>query len=1039
MKKLFIFLAAFSCLSFAQTKIDLGKQKGVVPVVNGGTGNVGQTSVSTSPSAILFGSVKTGTSSPGQNVAISNTGTNPITVSSVALSGTGAAHFNTTNICAGAANVIDAGATCVETVAYNPLTAISETAILTVATSAPVDPLNPLTVALSGTGTGSSTFPLSVNCGGTGSGTITSGETPPLINATCSAGSVSGVFTNNYASGAVVALTATSGGGSTFTTFSGCGLSTSPGNCTVSAATTVNASFNLIPQQFVVTIQGVDSGIGTVTSNVNDVLTGTPISCTSTSGVVSGKCTGTFNKDSVVTLTEAPSGSCTGGACTFVGWGGAAGCTTASTCPLTVSSNITVSADFAQPVGGGPLTLIQTIQGGTTGTNNVSGVFAFPQNAGDLTVCGVLWNDNTTTVSGLSDTKGNTYTQFSSSPKTTAVASLAVYYAFNIAVAAANANTVTAAMSASPSFRKIHCIEYSGVLTTSPLDVNVGATGTAIQLNSGNLTTTVANDLLVGFDNVASNITSTSPSFAQRILISGNDVEDRQALTAGSFSFQPMQATTSSFAAILGAFKSNGATTTQSLTIACAGAGSGTVSFLGLTTTCTAGARSGTFSAAVNSGSAVNLTATPVSGSAFSSYSGGGCGSSPSCTTTAITTNTTITATFNLAGVSNYYVNAATGSDSNSGLCAVAGTPAGCTGPWATRQKANNSFVLGANGTQINVANGTYGALDITRGGTSSAPVLYLCTAGTTGIAAAGKCVSTATLGFANINTFLEAGISYVTVQGFDIGNNVNMGTGIGISGGTPAANNDWAVDNYVHDLGQNVFNTAGTVGPGCPESGAISGGNVASTGLTAIGNFVKNYGVNPAISGCNVAQGIYWAGTNEVYENNLIFKVPVGGVQVQSSVNAIVSNNIIVSTKNCILMEAVSGTPGHNTVANNYCGAYTNMIFFTSSSAKCTTGNGNLFSHNMRDGSGTTFSSGPFSCDSVQDVASPVQAGANVFVSYAADGSGNYLSKSGSPAINAGSPTCVSGGITPCTPNTDFNNVTRPVGTAMDIGAFEQ
>src|SRR5205814_1958839 len=126
----------------------------------------------------------------------------------------------------------------------------------------------------------------------------------------------------------------------------------SGGSCTptISAATNINATFTLTPATFVLSAAGVGQGTGTVTSDLNDVLTATPISCTSTGGALSGKCSGTFNQNTVVTLTAAAAlsgvGSCSGGNCTFNGFSGIAGCGAATTCAVTVTRNITASADF---------------------------------------------------------------------------------------------------------------------------------------------------------------------------------------------------------------------------------------------------------------------------------------------------------------------------------------------------------------------------------------------------------------------------------------------------------------------------------------------------------------------------------------------------------------------------------------------------------------------------------------------------------------------------------------------------------------------
>jgi hypothetical protein len=380
------------------------------------------------------------------------------------------------------------------------------------------------------------------------------------------------------------------------------------------------------------------------------------------------------------------------------------------------------------------------------------------------------------------------------------------------------------------------------------------------------------------------------------------------------------------------------------------------------------------------------------------------------------------------AFANDYYV-MATGSDSNDGSQAR---------PWKTIQHCVSSFSLGSNGAVCHVGAGSYSTgVDVNRGGSSQSVRFALqCDSGAASAsAAANECKITGTISFANIGVFVET--NNVDVIGFDVGNNANMGAGIGISGQTPAANSVHLKGNYVHDLGQNVFNFAGTVGPGCPESGAITGGNGASTDLEAIGNFVKNFGVTPALTGCSVSQGIYFAGTNEVYENNIVVKVPTAGIQVQSNQKAIVSNNTVINSRECIIVESVTGTPGLSTYANNYCADYTvGAFFFASNVAKCSASNPNLFSHNMTDGSLPVFTSGPFSCDQVVNAPMPVQAGASFFTNYQLDGSGDYHLKGGSLGIGAGSTACVQGGTFPCTPTLDMAGVSRSV--SLSLGAFE-
>jgi len=59
------------------------------------------------------------------------------------------------------------------------------------------------------------------------------------------------------------------------------------------------------------------------------------------------------------------------------------------------------------------------------------------------------------------------------------------------------------------------------------------------------------------------------------------------------------------------------------------------------------------------------------------------------------------------------------------------------------------------------------------------------------------------------------------------------------------------------------------------------------------------------------------------------------------------------------------------------------------------------------------------------------------LFVNYTGDMNGDYHLRSGAVAIDAGSTRCAAG-VTSCVPLLDLVGVARPVGTAVDIGAYE-
>jgi uncharacterized repeat protein (TIGR02543 family) len=167
----------------------------------------------------------------------------------------------------------------------------------------------------------------------TGSGTVSSADKVISCGSHCAA---------TYAAGTVVTLTAKAGSNSTFGGWTGACTGTSL-TCTVTItdALTTNATFTAAPAggggggggggstttQF--TLQIGRSNTGTVTSDV------TGINCGST-------CSAKFNSGTVVTLTATPPAGKT-----FVSWGGA--CSgTQNTCAVTMSTNLSVQANFSK-------------------------------------------------------------------------------------------------------------------------------------------------------------------------------------------------------------------------------------------------------------------------------------------------------------------------------------------------------------------------------------------------------------------------------------------------------------------------------------------------------------------------------------------------------------------------------------------------------------------------------------------------------------------------------------------------------------------
>jgi len=162
--------------------------------------------------------------------------------------------------------------------------------------------------------------------------------------------------------------------------------------------------------------------------------------------------------------------------------------------------------------------------------------FTKAQTAGDLNVVVIGWSTPTATVSSVTDSKGNVYTLAAGPTVRTGTAAQAIYYASNIAAAAANGNTVTVTFSASAASPDIRIAEYSGIASSAPVDVSVGASGSSGTSSSGSVTTNNANDLLVGANYIATTTTKAGSGYTSRVITSpdGDILEDKTVTAVGS-------------------------------------------------------------------------------------------------------------------------------------------------------------------------------------------------------------------------------------------------------------------------------------------------------------------------------------------------------------------------------------------------------------------------------------------------------------------------------------------------------------------------
>ena len=159
------------------------------------------------------------------------------------------------------------------------------------------------------------------------------------------------------------------------------------------------------------------------------------------------------------------------------------------------------------------------------------------QTAGNLNVVVVGWSDAVSAVSTVRDSAGNSYALAVGPTVNTGGVTQAIYYAKNIVAAGAGANTVTVTFNRSASFPDIRVMEYSGLDLNNPLDGAAGAVGSNAAADSGAVTTTAGNDLLVGANTVMTRVNAAGAGYTNRVITypDGDLVEDQIAASVGTY------------------------------------------------------------------------------------------------------------------------------------------------------------------------------------------------------------------------------------------------------------------------------------------------------------------------------------------------------------------------------------------------------------------------------------------------------------------------------------------------------------------------
>jgi len=163
---------------------------------------------------------------------------------------------------------------------------------------------------------------------------------------------------------------------------------------------------------------------------------------------------------------------------------------------------------------------------------SVSATYSQDQSAGNTNVVAVGWNDQTSSISAVTDTAGNTYVLAVATARGQGL-SQAIYYSQGIKAGAGN--KVTATFSSAANIVDLRIAEYSGL--GGGLDGSASGNGTSGTASSGSFTTTNANDLIVGAGMTVGVFTGAGSGFTLRIITSpdADNVEDRSVAATGSY------------------------------------------------------------------------------------------------------------------------------------------------------------------------------------------------------------------------------------------------------------------------------------------------------------------------------------------------------------------------------------------------------------------------------------------------------------------------------------------------------------------------
>lgn len=209
-----------------------------------------------------------------------------------------------------------------------------------------------------------------------------------------------------------------------------------------------------------------------------------------------------------------------------------------------------------------------------TSTNVATFGFASSVTAGNMIAVYVRWqaNANTSTITSVTDTQGDTFLpafstiyDASSSPQT----AVQIWYALNT-IGGANTSTVNFSTSTNANGVRMGVLEYSGIATTSALDIATTSitVSASTTFYSGSITTRFPNELLLGgFSSAGSSHTCVAGTgYTQRIpnvAVLPYCVEDKIVSATGTYQATGTYSAAADFAAFIIGFSASSTASTS--------------------------------------------------------------------------------------------------------------------------------------------------------------------------------------------------------------------------------------------------------------------------------------------------------------------------------------------------------------------------------------------------------------------------------------------------------------------------------------------